>query len=154
MNKWIITICVLLGVLLLFGCTSSKYTSDSNNTTKNFIKEIPNLDVKFISGLQSDISDGNVSLWFSLMDKQQNDVVSNGTAVVRMINKKGDEIYNKTFVMREDDFGYYKNPLTGVKSIKYIISIPLTDINLSNGAISKTFVKVSSISWSFDEISG
>ena len=95
--------------LCLFGCSTNKvqYIGDGTVQTNN--------------------DKSKLQLFFSLADKNQNRIKSDGTISIRIVNSDGKTVYTETKNFTEEDFNTYSNALKG-EMLLCKIEIPISAI--------------------------
>ena len=148
MKKVILAISILVFALLLFGCTNRVPTADNSTIIPVEKLMTGNTNVKHIGNWIQETTKTEIMSAFSLMDEKLDDITSDGHVVLRIEDKESNTIYTKGYDMLSEEFKYYKNKFTGIKTIRYEIYTKLSDIN---GTPYKSFVTVTSSRWIFSE---
>lgn len=117
MKKMIAVILSMFIALCLTGCSKKvEYISNGTVQTNN---------------------DTSIDLFFSLLDKDQKEMKSDGKVEVKIINDSGETVYSNTFSFTEDDFNTYSNAMKG-EMLMCKISVPMSKIT-SGKSSSGTF---------------
>lgn len=124
MKKFLFVLAILL-TICLYGCSTN-----SVDTLNNW-------------SFQYNEETNDYSVFFELRDKSGNSISADIDADIRIVNDEGEEVFNSTSSVTEDDFGYYTSMAKGELYLANI-RIPATEIapgKSSNGTVYLTIYK-------------
>ena len=134
---------LFLLIFLICGCSVPALTSYEVNN----VETLKSWSFQFNEGTD------DYSLFFGLLDKNDEYISADVDVDLRIVNEEGEEVYNGTKSVYKDDFGYYTSQIAGEQYLAEL-RIPAEDIvsgKSTNGTVYLTVYKDDTVR--FDEVS-